>query len=147
MVSELNKNIPPCIELAPSCSISARDYSILRTSGTTHILCDVRSKTQFDIIRLESFHTNQYLVNFPLKSLEKSSSDEIYAKLVKDIKINFHENVIELFVMCRRGIDSITGTGILMRQLEANYPSVKVKNITGGLSAWHHEVDNNFPLY
>ena len=49
---------------------------------------------------------------------------------------------IPIYVLCRRGIDSVTATRIL--QGEGYTSSV---NVTGGLRAWSTQVDANFPIY
>jgi rhodanese-related sulfurtransferase len=46
-----------------------------------------------------------------------------------------------LYVICRRGIDSVFATQLLIKN------GFNAINIIGGLTAWHDMVDNKFPMY
>lgn len=48
-----------------------------------------------------------------------------------------------IYVLCRRGIDSVTGTQIL---LDSTF-GLQVFNVEGGLTAWSNQVDSNFVMY
>ena len=47
-----------------------------------------------------------------------------------------------VYVLCRRGIDSVTAAQLLLDGGLCN-----VHNIEGGLTAWHAAVDEHFPIY
>lgn len=47
-----------------------------------------------------------------------------------------------VYVMCRRGILSAAATKLLLEHGFTN-----VRNVRGGLTAWHYDVDQSFPLY
>jgi adenylyltransferase/sulfurtransferase len=67
----------------------------------------------------------------------------------------------EIFVMCRRGVDSVTATRLLLAHAAATIsqpaaatasaqtiPStISIRHVSGGLQAWHDQVDASFPLY
>lgn len=46
-----------------------------------------------------------------------------------------------VYVVCRRGVDSVTATRLLREQ------SINAFNVAGGLQAWAREVDSDFPVY
>lgn len=48
-----------------------------------------------------------------------------------------------VFVLCRRGIDSVTATQLLL----ALGAGPTVHNVEGGLTAWSKEVDHTFSMY
>jgi rhodanese-related sulfurtransferase len=52
-----------------------------------------------------------------------------------------HVDGPRVFVLCRRGVDSVAATRILRHQ------GVRAFNVTGGLQAWAAEVDPAFPVY
>jgi molybdopterin/thiamine biosynthesis adenylyltransferase/rhodanese-related sulfurtransferase len=49
---------------------------------------------------------------------------------------------VPVYVLCRRGIDSVTATNYLLQQGMSN-----VFNISGGLNRWSTDVDKDFPIY
>lgn len=51
-------------------------------------------------------------------------------------------STLPVYVLCRRGIDSVTAT-----QLLADHGIHNVHNVEGGLTAWHAAVDQHFPIY
>ena len=44
-------------------------------------------------------------------------------------------------VLCRRGIDSVTATKLLLAH------GIAAQNVDGGLDAWARQVDAHFPHY
>lgn len=48
----------------------------------------------------------------------------------------------QVYVLCRRGIDSVAAT-----QLLVDHGVRDVYNVEGGLTAWHATVDQRFPIY
>jgi adenylyltransferase/sulfurtransferase len=71
----------------------------------------------------------------------------------------------DIFVMCRRGVDSVTAARLLLahvqqqaqmiasadgaqqQQQAASASVVQLRHVSGGLQAWHDQVDASFPLY
>ena len=46
-----------------------------------------------------------------------------------------------MYVMCRRGVDSMTATHLLREG------GMKAVNVDGGISAWARRVDKEIPIY
>ena len=97
-------------------------------SSSHHILLDVRSAHQYAICSLSGSR------NIPLFDLPTSMEQ------LKEMEKQ--EGTRELFVICRRGVASVKATKLLLEFGLSN-----VKNITGGLDAWHAEVDPTLPMY
>eukprot|EP01112_Ceratiomyxa_fruticulosa_P010759 TRINITY_DN2862_c0_g4_i1.p1 TRINITY_DN2862_c0_g4~~TRINITY_DN2862_c0_g4_i1.p1 ORF type:complete len:296 (-),score=51.40 TRINITY_DN2862_c0_g4_i1:29-916(-) len=138
-------NQEPEIQLSPENNISCVDYSNeLKTKSnsnnnsnnsngeTKHLLLDVRETHQFDICHLPNS------VNIPLAKLE-SKLEEVKS-LIKSS--NENNDPLPIYVICRRGIDSLWGAKLL---LDNNFKNVK--NVEGGLLKWNRTVDPNFPVY
>jgi rhodanese-related sulfurtransferase len=71
----------------------------------------------------------------------------------------------DIFVMCRRGVDSVTAARLLLAHVQQQTPTtasaddaqqqqhaasasvVQLRHVSGGLQAWHDQVDAGFPLY
>jgi rhodanese-related sulfurtransferase len=200
----------PDMTLPYGTSISAEDYKF-KCRMKCHILLDVRSKSQFDIISFrhysdvwnkivvessmppleiephryrdepcESDYRLEYLIDdhvyvlhFPLSELKEIDGadvkKEILSRLHSTKKFEDHKNYasscsrdqlrdndgtsemlsdidtelgMEVFCVCRRGVDSILATQILQG---AGIKSVY--NVTGGLTAWSSTADPSFPMY
>jgi adenylyltransferase/sulfurtransferase len=73
-------------------------------------------------------------MHIPLARLVEMNRDEVSSelKLLEDSQI---------YVLCRRGKDSITATH---RLLEMGITAI---NLDGGLDAWRTNIDPNFPNY
>jgi len=97
-------------------------------SSSHHILLDVRSAHQYAICSLSGSR------NIPLFDLPASMEQ------LKEMEKQ--EGTRELFVICRRGVASVKATKLLLEFGLSN-----VKNVTGGLDAWHAEVDPTLPMY
>jgi rhodanese-related sulfurtransferase len=61
---------------------------------------------------------------------------------------------VQVFVLCRRGVDSVTATQLLLRAAREGYfgePTGVVvgalRNVEGGLTAWSVEVDTSMVMY
>ena len=118
----LNPKRPPS---APVCDGVDDDDQL---SSSHHILLDVRSAHQYAICSLSGSR------NIPLFDLPASMEQ------LKEMEKQ--EGTRELFVICRRGIASVKATKLLLEFGLSN-----VKNVTGGLDAWHAEVDPTLPMY
>jgi rhodanese-related sulfurtransferase len=95
--------------------------------------------------------------HFPLSELKKTLQNNGGVKVlqgrfkdlaeVEDIRCedgnrDFIENLNEsVYVICRRGIDSVFATQLLLKN------GFNAINVVGGLTAWHDVVDKNFPMY
>lgn len=61
---------------------------------------------------------------------------------VEKIRKAMKNEDVPVYVICRRGNQSVTGTKILLKEGFKN-----VANIDGGILAWAAEVDTSFPTY
>ncbi len=95
-----------------------------RRGDADFLLLDVRPENQFAICSLDESR------NVPLGKLDEGTVSSL-KKLQTPIVL-----------LCRRGNQSQTGCMKLHRMGVTDAVDVR-----GGLQAWHHEVDNDFPLY
>lgn len=117
-----------CALIAPNKSKVSDDHrtsceAYVKERHGPHILLDVRDPSQFAVCALPN------ALNVPLRHLS-ARVEEVKAK------------GLPVFVMCRRGVDSLAATELLV-----SAGVQRVKNIDGGLCAWHSSVDPMFPLY
>ena len=124
--------------------ISANEYLHLREStGTPHILVDVREKVQFDICHLKGS------INLPYSEI--SRDPEASLERLDDATTDNPEmiNGIPLYLICRFGNDSQLAAekfmGLTRFQAEDRYDLKG--DIAGGLRAWRESVDPGFPEY
>ena len=116
-------------------NISVSQYLNISNEKIPHILLDVRNEIQFTMISLKvyqdkdtnanhntniNFDKNITIINMPLKTLKIDTIEKIN---------NDNNNDGSIYVICRRGIDSITATKLLKEKF-----SGKVYNIKGGLT-------------
>jgi len=123
---------PPVPEV--SCKAYASEWQCCTQEGPTssegkpHLLLDVRSEIQFQICRLPG------ALNVPYKKLQDGSGlEEVKARIKPEDPC---------FVICRRGVDSVSATDLLVSNGFSN-----VHNVRGGLTDWAKEVDPTFPSY
>ncbi|XP_039954832.1 adenylyltransferase and sulfurtransferase MOCS3-2 [Bactrocera tryoni] len=95
-----------------------------------HLLIDVRPQNEFEICRLPSS------VNVPLKEILNNKFIERFANELADEKL-------PIVVLCRRGNDS----QIAVQHMCNKFPSHAIRDLIGGLYAWHYKVDKDFPIY
>jgi adenylyltransferase/sulfurtransferase len=117
--------------LPPSVSISCSDYQAVRKDGISHVLLDVRVTQQFEMCSLEG------AINIPLANIEN--------ELDRIAELSGGEKVV--YCICRRGIASKEAAKLLLKHKEANLKIYSIRNVTGGLTAWHNQVDSSFPKY
>ena len=143
-------------EPAPSCSatarapsappseevpcVSATSLSAARCGGSPCAILDVRAASQFAISALLGS------VSCPLADLQRESHLRGEAGLdALLLRVGLSEAHVAsgqpVYVMCRRGVDSVTATRLLRARGLAAF------NVTGGLTAWAAAVDASFPLY
>jgi adenylyltransferase/sulfurtransferase len=77
-------------------------------------------------------------VNIPLARLQ-DELDEIE---------RLSDGTRPVYCICRRGIFSVEAAKILHTAQATTHPRIhSVRDIAGGLTAWHEEVDESFPKY
>lgn len=155
--------------------ISMKLYSVSVHRKSCHLVVDVRSNVQFAMLTLPGLLPLQistlkdlssidlgsakgFLVNLPLSILvgdllqekhgESLSSINLLDSFVRTIT-NKGGSKVEIYVTCRRGIDSRVATSLLTKHYshQSNSIEVEVFNLDGGLVAWKNEVDPAFPMY
>jgi adenylyltransferase/sulfurtransferase len=148
-------------------------YEDVIRAGKPHLLLDVRSSVQYQMVSMEyyltpeafpftkcSTGTKEYTetpsqtvatmrgqmacgtvrtTNIPLRVL--SANTENVATWRRSCTED-EPSALPVFVVCRRGIDSVRATELLLRQ---GYTDVY--NVSGGLEEWKKAVDPNFPSY
>jgi rhodanese-related sulfurtransferase len=117
--------------LPEDCNVSCKDYHQLREQGFPHVLVDVRVKQQFEMCHLDG------AINIPLANLP-DELDRIQA---------LSNNGKPIYCICRRGVASTQAAQILLEARASHAHIHSVRNITGGLTAWHDQVDGSFPKY
>jgi adenylyltransferase and sulfurtransferase len=164
--------LPP---LAADHRISTSQYLTVLQAGSSHVLLDVRSRLQYEMISLpldkyappSLSGTTFICLNLPYSTLSPSlqtreggdsaSTTLLNAAQTGECLLSLPvtlsppavssdesgENALPVFVLCRRGNDSVRATAALL----ARYPKMKIFNIDGGLSSWSAEIDPSFPLY
>jgi adenylyltransferase and sulfurtransferase len=135
-------------QLPDGATITAKDYADKYFfSEIPHILLDVRSDLQYNMIDILSYYRNHSVsekvlnkniqgLHISLKALSKSAD-----KLTQLLQEPYISNA-PIFVLCRRGIDSMRATSML---LGSGYKDVV--NVDGGLTAWKSHVEPTFPAY
>lgn len=131
-------------EMIYTSRISVKEYSKIRQStGSPHILVDVREKVQFNICHLKGS------INLPYSDISRdldASIDQL------DSTINGHPEIadgVPLYLICRYGNDSQLAAN-KFKELPRFRPHAKydfVGDISGGLRAWRQSVDPGFPEY
>ena len=163
--------VPPSpFDLVPVSETTAIEYANVLASKTAHVLLDVRSAVQFSMVSLEDKfassagelpNSGQILLNIPLVDLQGGhlgkSKEARRASALKDIEdaravalnsasaeggIENSNSSIPVYVLCRRGGDSLVATRYLSKLGVEN-----VCNIHGGLVQWSGSVDDSFPVY
>ncbi|XP_058451578.1 adenylyltransferase and sulfurtransferase MOCS3 [Malaya genurostris] len=118
--------------LEPEERITVQEYKQLSDSGIPHLLIDVRGSNQFEICQLPAS------VNIPIDDVLKNrKTDDILTQASQKLPV---------YVVCRRGNDSqlaVRHLAPLFQERGLDSP----KDIVGGLHAWSHNVDHQFPIY
>lgn len=115
--------------------ITVEQLNDYRRNNDQHLLIDVRSEIEYEICHLEQTE------NFPIKMFTDPNSNGRKA-LVERIKT---ENIPQIFVICRRGNDSQIAAKKLLDELGTDRD--RIYDVIGGLHAWTHQIDLNFPKY
>ncbi|KAG7399347.1 Urmylation protein [Phytophthora boehmeriae] len=138
----------PTEELASECRISVKDFAkvrkavlsptedgIPRAREEDYVLLDTRARNQFDMVHFPE------AVNIPIAQLMKQDPIQTIKALHEDNSTAANQTT---FVICRRGVDSVTVTRWLIRNGLQN-----VRNVDGGYTAYANNggADPNFPMY
>lgn len=100
-----------------------------------------------------------YLINVPLDTLRGGKGSTAVRDTNKAVQLQQLRTILQrigsnssdtagrvsLLVLCRRGIDSVTATQLLLSDLQLD--NVDIYNVKGGLTAWKGEVEPDFPFY
>ncbi|XP_055305180.1 adenylyltransferase and sulfurtransferase MOCS3 [Sitodiplosis mosellana] len=116
--------------------VSVQILNERRQNNDRHLLIDVRSENEYEICQLNRSE------NYPIKIFQDENSISRKA-LVDRIK---GEKIPQVYVICRRGNDSQIAAKKLIEELDES-TATKVHDIIGGLHAWTHHIDTNFPKY
>ena len=135
--------------------IDAVEYAELcAQSDQFHVLLDVRSYAQYSMVSLQRYRSppSPYsaispaiaIENIPLIELlgGNARNTDTQEKILLKLKELRRDPSTSIYVLCRRGMDSVTATKFLLEHGFTN-----VFNIRGGLTAWRDSVDPLFPLY
>ncbi|XP_036330717.1 adenylyltransferase and sulfurtransferase MOCS3 [Rhagoletis pomonella] len=114
--------------LSPDERFNVLEYINLSTQP--HLLIDVRQPNEFEICRLPS------AVNVPLKEILDNRFVERFSK-------EFADDKLPKILICRRGNDS----QIAVQHIRNKFPIQTIRDIVGGLYAWHYRIDKEFPIY
>lgn len=151
----------PRTELCADNEISALGfYNNVLCQNIPHILIDVRSAVQYDMVNLSSYIESYKgcvgYFSLPLAQLLKlSTAVEVESALRSQLptsEIRAAGTLPPVFVVCRRGIDSVSATRHILSltspvKNDSEAVALTVKNITGGLVSWRRDVDTTFPSY
>lgn len=125
----------PAKLVSPEEQITATELAKLRNSGRSHVLLDVRDKTQYDICHIEG-SINVLFSSF--QGNKEKDSSWIPDGTPPDAPI---------YVLCRLGNDSQLVTKKLKQGATGGKDGRQIFDIKGGLKAWKEEVDNTWPEY
>jgi len=123
--------VPPLAPLPRHNEATALDLKAALQSSRPCVILDVRDSIQFTICKLPG------ALSLPLRGILEQPV--VTTTKVRDASSSHNP---DLFVLCRRGIDSRFATQILIKLGFRN-----VRNVTGGLDAWRREADPTFPVY
>lgn len=105
-------------------------FQYIEMRSQPHLLIDVRPQSEFDICRFPS------AANVPLKEILDNRFIERFPNELGNEKL-------PIIVVCRKGNDS----QIAVQHMCNKFPSHTIRDIVGGLYAWHYRIDKNFPIY
>lgn len=121
--------------LGPQERITVQEYKQLSDNNIQHLLIDVRGSNQFEICQLPTS------INIPIDDILKNRrTEEILAQVAGA------SPSAQVFVVCRRGNDSQLAVHHL-RPLFQGRGLDPPRDIMGGLHAWTHNIDPEFPIY
>ncbi|CAM45457.1 putative molybdopterin synthase sulphurylase-like protein [Leishmania braziliensis MHOM/BR/75/M2904] len=153
----------------PGRSCSASEYAAhmpgaaAAATAERCITLDVRARVQYDMAHLP------HSVNVPYQSMQQwqragtvvTHLSEVLEKALPPQSAAAHGGTVPevmVYVLCRRGINSLKATALIRAALEeeqakgdrataARLGQYVFQNVSGGLNAYHCEVDRGFPYY
>jgi adenylyltransferase/sulfurtransferase len=128
--SKVVENRSKLPEIAASHHISIQEFKTQLDQHTKCIIIDVRSMIQYSMVSLPYSEC----MNLPLKDVSRST--------IENIVNQDKTKTVNIYVLCRRGIDSIRATDKILQ-----YGHRNVFNVDGGLDAWRELIDPTFPKY
>eukprot|EP00606_Chrysophyceae_sp_TOSAG23-5_P000774 GSChrysophyteH2.ASY1.ANO1.1350.1 assembled CDS len=132
--------VPPSpFDLVPVSETTAIEYSYVLESKAAHVLLDVRSAAQFSMVSLGD--NKEARRASALKDIEDARAVALNSASAEG-GIENSNSSIPVYVLCRRGEDSLVATRYLSKLGVEN-----VCNIHGGLVQWSGSVDDSFPVY
>lgn len=125
--------------LHSSKQISVEEFAQTRAQSANYVLVDTRALSQFNMVHFkEAVH-----VPFELFSCHKPGSDSLKKILGRSyLKRLQQSEPPTIYVICRRGIDSVIATEWL-----AQSGVQCAVNVNGGYTAYASRVDSTFPIY
>ncbi|KPI89869.1 putative molybdopterin synthase sulfurylase-like protein [Leptomonas seymouri] len=153
--------------IAPSASLTVQDFAVLRkAAASTTITLDVRVRLQYDMAHLPHSVCVPYqtLLQWERAGTLVQQLDELLQATLTvegtaDSEVS-HKGPVTVFVLCRRGINSVKAVKLIQRALAGNEGHQRdsqhvehlrdrftFKNVEGGLNAYHRNVDRAFPFY
>uniref|UniRef100_K3WGX3 Rhodanese domain-containing protein n=1 Tax=Globisporangium ultimum (strain ATCC 200006 / CBS 805.95 / DAOM BR144) TaxID=431595 RepID=K3WGX3_GLOUD len=143
--SSISSDVP---KLPSTSRISVQAFAAYRQkhAPTSFVLVDTRPRTQFDMVHFpEAVH-----VPFDKVFMKKTDRKALLAacglalptcRQKKGDGTNFMQQK-PVFVICRRGVDSVVATQLLLASGVSN-----VQNVDGGYTEYARSVDPIFPMY
>ncbi|RLN73082.1 hypothetical protein BBJ28_00003781 [Nothophytophthora sp. Chile5] len=134
--------VPLASDLAPEFRISVAEFEMVRREALTtrnYVLLDTRARNQFEMAHFPE------AVNVPYAQLMKQDPDQVIQEVLGvAAEDQAAEPTKQVFVICRRGVDSVRTTQWLVRSGLRN-----VRNVDGGYTEYAKEggVDPTFPMY
>jgi len=133
--------------LGPEDRISVTELSRVIESKEPHVLIDVRTGPEMEMVSLPGS------VNIPMDVIQSPIHREKIQSVVRrsdpphdpgsEGKIQSDDPPHPVYVVCRRGNDSQSAV-LLLREI---MPDLDIKDVAGGLHGWGRHVDNTFPVY
>lgn len=110
-------------------------------AGRPHLLVDVRSSPETEICSID-----ESAVNVPISELTRPAGIARIKEILHRRKEKA-DDVRDVIAVCRRGNDSQKAVIAIRDALKDSHPELKIRDLIGGLYAWHDKVDPDLPLY
>eukprot|EP00823_Brevimastigomonas_motovehiculus_P005173 TRINITY_DN364_c1_g4_i1.p1 TRINITY_DN364_c1_g4~~TRINITY_DN364_c1_g4_i1.p1 ORF type:complete len:539 (+),score=96.55 TRINITY_DN364_c1_g4_i1:120-1736(+) len=127
-----------------SFSVTVDELYNTRKNSQLHVLLDVRETHQFQICCLPKS------LNIPRRDLVTRIQD-LKQHLTQTLNTSSSSTRIPVFVICRRGVDSVRASSLLRDlQQKDSFFAEKISfihNVEGGLLSWSKRIDSTFPIY
>ena len=141
-----SRNVNSCgvVEDKTDQRMSAHDLRAALQSGKPSKLIDVRTETEFGICSIPN-SLNMLLFHCSSFRGLMTVSDIPHSSISRDLSLlqNAVGKAEEVYLVCRRGNDSLVDARALREQLG---DAVNVHDLRGGLQAWS-KLESSFPVY